>query len=76
MICRIFELQEFNIGSLLVVTGLFPLTWLATPFLKPTLRTFTPQSIRVVQKTDTAARHDSPTVLHICRPHHSPDSRT
>lgn len=35
---RIFELQEFNIGSLLVITGLFPLTWLATPFLRPSLR--------------------------------------
>ncbi|KAJ9103047.1 hypothetical protein QFC20_004856 [Naganishia adeliensis] len=33
----IFELQEFNLGSLLVVTGLFPLTWLATPFLRPSL---------------------------------------
>jgi hypothetical protein len=31
----IFELQEFNLGSLLVITGLFPLTWLATPFLRP-----------------------------------------
>jgi hypothetical protein len=33
----VFELQRFDLGSLLTVTGLWPLTWLFTPTLKPTL---------------------------------------
>ena len=33
----IFELQKFDIGSLLTITGLWPLSWIFTPTLRPTL---------------------------------------
>ena len=32
---RIFELQTPDFGSLLTISGLFPLTWLLTPFYHP-----------------------------------------
>ena len=35
---RIFELQTPDFGSLLTITGLFPLTLLLTPFYHPSLR--------------------------------------
>jgi hypothetical protein len=34
----IFELQKFDLGSLLTITGLWPLTWIYTPWLRPSLR--------------------------------------
>ncbi|KAH8082398.1 hypothetical protein HD553DRAFT_351293 [Filobasidium floriforme] len=35
----IFELQKFDLGSLLTITGLWPLTWIYTPWLRPSLLT-------------------------------------
>lgn len=35
----IFELQNFDLGSLFTITMLWPLTWLVTPFLQPTWTT-------------------------------------
>ena len=69
--CRIFELQRFDLPSMIPITALFPVCWLLTPFY--------PLSLSESHADPSTPRvwltpHSHP-LLHLRRPPHSPHPR-